>query len=222
MGDGARKVPNAEWVLMYRRGLTGSRIAKLVGAPAGKVRYHLTVARSIEPGLVLEHEALAPDVTSATVNGIARMNELVEFVAREGRCPSSKAASPDERSLGQWLLRRRRDAVKGILSPVFREGLRVLPDWEVPARILSVESRWQEQLSALADYRERGEDWPRHKMTASNEEHGLGVWLHSQRYKLRRGELDLVHVAQLDATVPGWRQGRRRGRKPSGLPGKSP
>lgn len=204
---------------MYRRGLNRTRIAKLVGAPASTVGYHLTVARSIESGIVREHEASAP-ATGDTARGIARMNELVEFVAREGRHPSTRAISPDERRLGRWLLRRRRDAAAGALLPTFRLALQALPGWETTPRAVSDESRWKERLLALADYRARGEDWPRHKETAGDEEHGLGVWLHTQRYKLRRGELAADHLAQLDETVPGWREGRPRGRKPGVLPTK--
>lgn len=31
-----------------------------------------------------------------------------------------------------------------------------------------------------------GNDWPRHKAVITEEEHDLGVWLHSQRSKLNR------------------------------------
>jgi hypothetical protein len=34
--------PNAEWVLMYRGGLTRGQIAKLVGAATSTVGYHLS------------------------------------------------------------------------------------------------------------------------------------------------------------------------------------
>lgn len=217
MGDKTRKVPNPEWVLMYRRGLTASRIARLVAAPPSKVGYHLAVARSIEPGLLLEHEALVPDSPGArvTASGIARMNQLVEFVTREGRYPSYSATSPEERKLAAWLRRRRRNQAAGNLAPVISEALQALPGWEANTRTLIDESRWQERITALVAYRAAGKDWPRHKKTDGDEERVLGVWLHFQRCKLRRGELDATRAATLDDVVPGWREGRRRGRKAS-------
>lgn len=217
MGDKARQVPNPEWVLMYRRGLTRSQIANLVEAPASKVGYHLTVARGLDPGLVAEHEGAArrkpaPRVTS---RGIQSMNELIDFVTSQGRYPSYSAASPEERTLAIWLQRRRRNAAAGTLAPAFREGLRALPGWATNTRALTDESRWQKRLAALIAYRAAGEDWPRHKKTDTEEEHSLGVWLHTQRFKQARGELDQSRTTALDDTVPGWRRGRPRGRKSS-------
>ncbi|WP_307103292.1 helicase associated domain-containing protein [Arthrobacter globiformis] len=78
------------------------------------------------------------------------------------------------------------------------------------------EARWQGRLTALIAYRAAGHDWPRHKATITGEEHELGVWLHTQRFKQRRGELELGRADALDAGVPGWRAGRPRGRQPLG------
>lgn len=216
MGDKTRQVPNPEWVLMYRCGLTRTRIAALVGAPASKVGYHLTVARVLNPGIANEHEALALNTLAPKVraSGIARMNELIEFVTAEGKYPSAKAETPEERRLGLWLQRQRRRAAAGSLAPAVRDGLQALPGWETNTRSLADESRWQERLAALIDYRANGEDWPRHKKTANEEEHTLGVWLHAQRSKHARGELSPAQAAALNDALPGWREGRRRGRKP--------
>jgi hypothetical protein len=38
-----RRAPDPEWVLMYRRGLSRSRIADLVRAPARTVAYHQAI-----------------------------------------------------------------------------------------------------------------------------------------------------------------------------------
>lgn len=216
MGDKTRQVPNPEWVLMYRRGLTRTRIAELVGAPASKVGYHLTVARALDPAIVNEHETLAPNTVAPKVraSGIARMNELIEFVTAESKYPTSKAQTPEERRLGLWLQRQRRRAAAGSLAPDVRDGLQALPGWETNTRSFADEARWQERLAALIDYRANGEDWPRHKKTGNAEEHTLGVWLHAQRSKHARGELNQAHAAALDGALPGWREGRRRGRKP--------
>ncbi|MBT2520042.1 helicase associated domain-containing protein [Arthrobacter sp. ISL-28] len=90
----------------------------------------------------------------------------------------------------------------------------VLPDWQTPPRADADGARWQERLEALAAYPDAGSDRPRHKAVITSEEHDLGVWLHTQRYKQRRGELDGRKADALDATVPGWRTGRQRRRRP--------
>lgn len=97
---------------------------------------------------------------------------------------------------------------------MFGDGLAVLPGWQGTPRAVADEARWQDRLAALAAYRAAGWDWPRHKATVTGEEHELGVWLHTQRYRLRRGELGPAKAQALDAAVPGWRAGRQRGRKP--------
>jgi len=59
-----------------------------------------------------------------------------------------------------------------------------------------------------------GNDWPRHKRTDTEEERLLGMWLHIQRMKYRRNELAHDKEAQLNMLLPGWRDGRTRGRPP--------
>lgn len=216
MREKSWEVPNQEWVLMYRHGLNQARIARLVGAPVSKVGYHLTVARRLDPSLTIEHEALArklPKRVHAT--SIDTMNKLIAFVKNTGRYPSLASTSDGERKLAMWLQRRRHDSTTDSLAQVFREGLQVLPGWETKTRSSMAESKWQERLAALADFRAKGEDWPRHKKTDSKEEHALGVWLHAQRSKHASGVLAEPHAAALDTYLPGWREGRRRGRKPS-------
>ncbi|MFM9432218.1 hypothetical protein ACFDR8_003134, partial [Arthrobacter sp. MP_2.3] len=56
--------------------------------------------------------------------------------------------------------------------------------------------------------------WPRHHDYASEREHTLGVWIHTQRYKHRRTDLAPEKVTLLDDTAPGWQAGRTRGRPP--------
>lgn len=44
-----RTAPHGEWVEMYRRGISPSRIAVVDAAPVTTVRYHLQVAKKLEP-----------------------------------------------------------------------------------------------------------------------------------------------------------------------------
>ncbi|WP_235347319.1 helicase associated domain-containing protein [Arthrobacter sp. SPG23] len=210
-----RRAPDAEWVLMYRKGLTRARIAELEKVPISTVAYHLAVARAQDAGLQEAHEVAAGGAPAArvTVQTMQRMNDLIAMVRTEGRYPSSKADAAAERSLAVWLQRRRRDAAEGRLAPEVRDGLACLPGWPGIPRTVADEERWQRVLCDLAEYLAAGQDWPRHKNTDTETEHHLGVWLHAHRYKLRRGELDPAKEKALDAAVPGWSAGRPRGRK---------
>lgn len=203
---------------MYRRGLNRSQIAEQSGAPVRTVGYHLAVARKLHPGLPAEHQEAAAGSKHGRVTrqGLERMAQLIDMVQKTSQYPSTKSADRDDRALAAWLLRRRKEARVGTLSPAFRDGLSVLPDWQDLRRVSGDEGRWQERLTALAEYRQSGQDWPRHKTNIESLERELGVWLHTQRYKARRGELDPAKMAALDARLPGWRSGRTRGRKPSG------
>jgi hypothetical protein len=199
---------------MYRGGLTRARIITLTGAPISTVNHHLAAAVAADLGLQSAHEqAAAKAPPQARPHGLARMSELVNMVQETGRYPSRSAADVAERTLASWLDRRRREATAGTLAPAYRDGLAVLPGWQRPPRAVADESRWQDRLKALVELRARGHDWPRHKSSVDGEEHELGVWLHSQRQKARRGELDPAKAEALDQAVPGWRAGRRRGRK---------
>lgn len=82
------------------------------------------------------------------------------------------------------------------------------------------QARWEERLAAQIEYRAAGNDWPRHKAVVEGLEHDLGVWLHYQRAKLHRGELDEAKGQELDRVLAGWREGRPRGRKPRQLQGR--
>lgn len=198
---------------MYRKGLGRGQIADLTGAAPATVGYHLGLARTLDPGLQIEHDAAArkPAVSG---QGRERLQQVVAFVQDTGRYPSRSSGDVSERTLAAWLQRRRREAADGTLAPAYREALAVLPGWRGTPRAVSDEARWQELLAALAAYRASGQDWPRHKATVTGVEHELGVWLHTQRFRQRRGELDPAKAAALDAAAPGWRTGRTRGRKP--------
>lgn len=199
---------------MYRGGLKRGKIAELTGASPATVGYHLSVARSTDPDLQAAHEAAAGKSPRITAQGLARMRELLAMVQETGRYPSRRSQDVSERTLAGWLQNRRREARAGTLARAFREGLEAAPGWQGVPRDVADEDRWQVRLAALVQYRAAGKDWPRHKAVVASEEHELGVWLHTQRYKHRRGELNRVKVEALDASLPGWRSGRQRGRKP--------
>jgi hypothetical protein len=209
-----RRAPDAEWVLMYRLGLSRQRIAALVRAQPATVGYHLVIARREAPELEAEHQAAAgaAPVPHPAPTDLARMDEVVTWVKTEGRLPHDRSGQRSERSMARWLSGRRREAAEGTLDPAYRDGLAQVPGWLGNRREAEDEARWHHRLAQLAAYRHQGNDWPRHKECDSEREHTLGVWIHTQRDKNRRGELDPVKVKLLDAAVPGWQTGRTRGR----------
>ena len=90
-----RRAPDAEWVLMYRLGLSRKRIAELVRVHPAAVGYHLVIARRQDPGLEAEHHAAAgaaPVRPSPT--DLARMEEVIAWVSAEGRLPEGRSPRP--------------------------------------------------------------------------------------------------------------------------------
>ncbi|TLM80778.1 helicase associated domain-containing protein [Pseudarthrobacter sp. NamE5] len=212
MRDSRRAAPHPEWVDMYRRGIRPSRIAVLDSAPVTTVRYHLQVAKKIEPGLEAEHAAALPEkAPGPSEAALQRMQDLVSFYRTEGRLPLAHAKSPQEQTLSSWLYLRRRDSAQGTLSPAFRDGLDVIPGWDQASpKKTEDEARWQKRFQQVKDLRAAGCDWPRHQKTPDTAERVLGVWLHGQRINYNQGKLAPEKEVLLDEHLPGWREGRRR------------
>ncbi|WP_051181009.1 helicase associated domain-containing protein [Arthrobacter sp. TB 26] len=199
---------------MYRLGLSRKRIAELVRVHPAVVGYHLVIARRREPELEAEHQAAAGARTSLSPRSLARMEEVIAWISAEGRLPRGHAENRGERSMARWLSERRREAAEGILDPAYRDGLARVPEWAGKHRAAAGEARWHDRLAQLVEFRHEGHDWPRHHDYDSEREHTLGVWIHAQRYKRRRGDLDPTRIRLLDEAVPGWQAGRTRGRPP--------
>jgi hypothetical protein len=214
MDSKLRRAPDAEWVLMYRLGLSRKRIADLVGAEPATVGYHLVIARRQDPRLEAAHLAAAGTKPKPSASNLARMEEIITWVAAERRFPIERSEEKEERSMARWLSDRRRETSQGTLHAAYGEGLARVPGWDWNPRTATEEARWHRRLAQLVDFREEGNDWPRHKKCDSEREHTLGVWVHAQRQKHRRGELEAEKVKLLDAAVPGWQAGRTRGRPP--------
>lgn len=215
------KAPHPEWVEMYRRGFLPARIAALDSVAVTTVRYHMQIAVRDEPSLRQEHEqAFASARPRLSVAGLRRMAEVVAFFQVEDRLPTKKAKSVHERGLASWLYRRRKEAAAGTLSPIYREGLAVIPGWDGPStHAAEAAARWQRRLQDLQEFSATVKDWPRHQKTADRYERDLGVWLHGQRIDYRAGRLDTAKEKQLNELLPGWREGRghRGGRRRSDI-----
>lgn len=142
------------------------------------------------------------------------MEEVIAWILAEGRLPREHSEHRDERSMARWLSDRRREAAEGTLDPAYGDGLARVPAWTANHRAAADEARWHDRLAEFVDFRREGHDWPRHHDYDSEREHTLGVWIHAQRYKRRRGELDPARNKLLDDAIPGWQTGRKRGRPP--------
>ncbi|WP_353918963.1 hypothetical protein [Arthrobacter sp.] len=126
-----RRAPDAEWVLMYRLGLSRQRIAALVRVPPAAVGYHLVIARRQDPGLEAEHQAAAGavPVPCPLPKDLARMEQVIAWISAEGRFPEGRSDDLGERSMARWLSGRRREAAEGTLDPAYSKGLARLPGW---------------------------------------------------------------------------------------------
>lgn len=211
MTEVKRRAPHPEWVQMYRQGIPSPKIAAEAGAAESTVRYHLHLAVQAEPAIREEHKAAAGSVTRNSPAGFRNMKDVVALYVEEGRLPSTHSGSARERAAAVWLHRRRQEAAEGHLSPIYKEGLSIIPGWDRPStRKADDEARWHQRLTEVVMYRAEGKDWPRHKQADTERERLLGVWLHSQRIKYRRSELDQDKEAVLNTVLPGWPTGRKR------------
>jgi helicase associated protein len=198
-----------EWVLMYRKGLSRTKIAELTRNDVATVSRHISWAKTADPALHVEHAAAAKGSAARAVPGLKRMYQVVAMFEATGRYPSRNAEDRAERELAQWLRRRRRDAEAGILNPVIGEGLAALPDWLRKPREAAHQQRWQDRLQELVAYRAAGNHWPRTTPGATGQERELGIWLRNQRYKYKHGQLHPARARALDAALPGWITGRK-------------
>ena len=149
---------------MYRRGIPPSRIAVLDAAAVTTVRYHLQVAKKLEPELEAEHAAALPKPVGPSTAVLRMMQDVVDFYGTCGRLPSAHVKSPREATLGRWLYLRRREAQAGTLSPAVRDGLDVIPGWDLASkRKAEDEARWQKRLQQVKEIRDAGGEWPRHQ-----------------------------------------------------------
>ncbi len=199
---------------MYRQGIATPKIAAVAGVAETTVRYHLAIAAKQDTRIRAEHQAALPAaLPRLTAAGRRNLEDIIVFYKTEGRLPIF-SRSAREKALAVWLHRRRKEAAQGTLSPAYADALDVIPNWRKPsAKQADDEARWTQLLTEVAEYRAAGNDWPRHNKTNDPLERRLGVWLHSQRINDRAGKLNPAKRTQLDAVIPGWRQGRQKAAK---------
>lgn len=137
------------------------------------------------------------------------LNDVVAFFVAEGRLPTRGGKTARERALEAWLHRQRQLSATGAISPKYREGLSVIPDWDTGPSYQDLhEARWEQRVQQLVDYRAAENEWPRHQKTDDAYERTLGIWLHGQRISHRDGTLALKREQKLNQLLTGWQTGR--------------
>jgi hypothetical protein len=98
----SRRAPDAEWVLMYRLGLSRKSNAELVRAEPATVGYHLVIARRRGPEQEVAHLGAIDSRTSPSHAALARLEGVIRWVVSEGRFPRERSSDQEDRSLAWW------------------------------------------------------------------------------------------------------------------------
>lgn len=124
--------------------------------------------------------------------------DLVAFVQRARRLPSSASDDREERRIASWLSRARRKAVRGALPADIVKTLEIgAPGW----RSTSSDREWDANLGALALYIAANRRLP---TAADVDAIALHQWLKRQREAHREGTLTADRQRALDHVSPGW------------------
>jgi hypothetical protein len=173
------------------------------------VGYHLSLARTQDPGLQSEHETAARKPARLTAHGAERIQQLVAFVQATGGYPSRSSDDISERTLAEWLQPPRREVADGMLGPVYREALGVLPGWRDTRRAVADEARWQELLAALVAYRASSQDRPRHKATVTSIERSSALRAEICDWRRRQSATGTIQESD-PSNAPNGMSGRSR------------
>lgn len=144
----------------------------------------------------------------------ARLQELTEFLEREGRLPKGRQADKDESSLAQWLHEQRRFCHMKNLVPERVRQLREahhLMETQVqswlrprPARVRrnsEGEAAWQETLQKLVEFVMQHGRIPT-RCHADKVEFRLAAWLNTQQQSVRFGLCASDRLQQLRDSHP--------------------
>lgn len=110
---------------------------------------------------------------------------------------------PERRTLAGWVSGQRHRARNGRLEP-HRLALlnKAFPGWneDIASRF---DQKWNDQLAAVADFKDRHGVIPRDDKLEANE-HALRVWLSRQRRRHTDGTLTTEQLAALNGIDPDW------------------
>lgn len=215
MGTADLDTDPANWIRLYRDGMTGAEIVQACkGADPLQILGTLARAKNNDPDLesrhrnslvrkAREHQHSTPD-DSFSPPWRRRLNELKEYVRDHGRMPRQIGGDATETSLGRWLHAQRGKVSKGTLTARQRAALDAIGVWDSDRRQSRDMARFPERLRALAEFRARHKRWPTYMNRTDPQEQALGTWLYTLRQAAREDRLPERVWAVLDEHVPGW------------------
>lgn len=203
---------HSEWDLMYRQGLTVSKIATVCRHQVGTVSFHIRDRKGRDPSLESDHQANYKKPSQITVGWMMNIATLEDFHEDNGHYPTLTDGTPEAR-LGPWLAAQRRALKRGELSPEKIAALDRLPGWTVPQRTVTDQARWDLRLEQVKDFCTEHGRWPRYR-SDDEDEKVLGVWIYVQRSEAFNKRMKPHTRKRLDAVLPGWNtwNGRRSAR----------
>lgn len=208
-----------DWVHMYRQGITGAGITRMLpDVDALEVLGALAAAKAEDGSLEAEHahnltRRPAEDATAAerlTPSWRARLYELDAFFKTNGRMPRQVGGDAQECRIGRWLHTQRGKVTKGTLWPQQRAALDTVGNWDSSHRDKREGSKFPARLRALVAFKTQHGRWPSYLNRADSKERALGLWLHTARHAASEGRLPNAARHALDKEAPGWNpwQGR--------------
>lgn len=156
----------------------------------------------------MEHPSgsFAKHVKVLNENWNRRFTELAGFIKQHGHCRIPTQA-PRWAFLYHWILRQRKQGCAGVMPARRRARLESIGfPWDV------INSAWERKFEMLLAYRKRfGHCAPPVKW---RENPPLGLWVHHQRDRRRRGNLPKERIARLNAIGFEWGRPRLMKRAP--------
>ncbi|ALE05495.1 hypothetical protein AL755_08415 [Arthrobacter sp. ERGS1:01] len=199
-----------EWDLMFAAGLNIPEISAHCHAQRNTVWRHFQIRERLEPGTRARHDAAA--ATRTTYDGPAQtwvqhLADALTFKAAHGRLPDASDCG-NAKKVHKWIQTQRRGHEAGTLKQGMEAALDLLGDW-IPntaaiARQEALDGLWRTRLAELVTFVNNTGHDPRYKRFASDHEHTLGVWLHTQTQHRAHRTLPTWRMAALDAALPGW------------------
>lgn len=221
MGRGDSKHP--EWELMYRKGLSVSKIADVCRWRVGTVSEYMRVHKSQDPSLAGDHEANYRKPAHISVGWMMKVAALEDFHEAHGHYPTPGDGSAEELNLSQWLRAQRRAFRLGKLTTEKIAVLDRLPAWKLSQRFMTDQVRWNLRLDQVKGFLDEQGRWPRYRCDDPHEK-VLGVWVYVQRSEAFHQRMSPETIRRLDEVLSGWNtwNGRRSTTRSTDTPAEAP
>lgn len=202
-----------EWLLLYRRGLEPSDIARICHTLPQIAEAYIRVQLESDPGLFdsrlcrcLEPSLPIFRVEDATRGWKGSLLSLDRFVEAHARFPRRSAdtatvAGALEVFLYHWVRAQRGRSAAGQLTARQERRLEAIPRWTVLGRDQLHTRHWDERFAACRTFVAEYGHLPRYKRGTTDRERTLGTWLSRQRARHRRGLLPAGRAAALDGLL---------------------